>query len=162
MTTSRTVNAVKGRQGFQHVQRQAARPTPLDAQALGPSPEILVQRKAINAFTRMARLRPSLPTSEMEHLGIYSSLPIELKDGTFERTDDTVDLRPDNPVFTRQASVSPKRVLEYVEMMRNDDDIANIQVTDIVTGGGHWHLNGMHRLTASRILGRSVCAEIWR
>jgi hypothetical protein len=162
MTTSKTVNAVKGRQGFQRTQRHPARPTPLDAQALGPSPAVLAQRNAINAFTRLARHRPSLPAGEMEHLGIFSTLPIELKEGEFEKTSDTVDLTTTSPVFTRQASVSPKRVLEYVEMMRNGDTTTDIQVTDIVPGGGHWHLNGLHRLTASRILGRTVRAELWR
>ena len=104
----------------------------------------------------------TVPTDSLETLDIHWTDPILLKDSKFLRTPGNITVMPDMPVFTRQPTLSRARVLKYVEMMRAGDDITPVQVTDIVPGGGLWHLNGLHRLTAARLLGRPVYADVWR
>lgn len=129
---------------------------PLSAEPLDPA-----QQERLDAFLTSSR-NSTVTCDRLDFLNISYSIPERLKSGSFNCAGGSVVLTPQNWVITRQGRIEKTRVLEYVEMIRNGDDMADIQVTDIVPGGGHWHLNGLHRLTASRILGVDVKASIWR
>ena len=160
MTTSR-VNAVKGKQCFQPtVRKPPTSASGLCAQDLGTGLNP-AQQDRVTSFVAKFGDKEFGSTDDLEALGIYHTLPEQLKVGVFALSDNA-DVHPDCPVFVRQAALSKSRVLEYIDMMNSGDSIAAIQVTDLPPGGGNWHLNGLHRLVAARILGRSIRAEIWR
>ena len=161
MTTS-NVNAVKGKQGFQHRTHQEPTTSNLVSQDLGTVALDSRQQERLDLFlSKFPKNQDIGKTDDLEDFAIHYTIPEQIKSGRFFM-DDGGQLHPKSVVFTRQESISKKRVLEYVDMMLDGDDLAEIQVTDIPPGGGHWHLNGLHRLIAARILGRSIEVEIWR
>ena len=116
----------------------------------------------MNWFIAACGKRTTVPIEKLGPLHIEQSIPERLKSGSYEYSNEQTVLTQGDLVVTRQKSMSKARVLAYVKMMRNGDDITAIQVTDIVPGGGVWHLNGLHRLVAARIVGRDMPAGIWR
>ena len=161
MTNKRTINAVKGKQGFQHRTHHEPKTSNLVSQDLETVALDSRQQERLGLFLSKFGDKEFGSTDDLEALGIYHTLPEQLKVGVFALADNA-DVHPDCPVFVRQTALSKSRVLEYIDMMNSGDSIAAIQVTDLPPGGGHWHLNGLHRLAAARILGHSIRAEIWR
>lgn len=159
---TRAVNVVKGRQGFQNRMRHEPIKRTLDTQAFGVADLDISQQERLDVFNSLTKNRATLSCNKLEFLNVHHTTPERLKQGSFNYSGEQTVLTSSDPVFTRQGHIKTARVLEYVEMLINEDDLADIQVTDIPPGGGHWHLNGLHRLVASRILGRSVEVEIWR
>lgn len=109
----------------------------------------------------LAGNRVTIGTDRLEGLDIHYTEPIRLKSGSYAHADGAV-LAAKDPVFTRQERIKAARVAEYIDMFANGDDVDDPQVTDIVPGGGHWHLNGLHRMVAARLLGQDINVQIWR
>lgn len=120
---------------------------------------------AVNMLSRISGRKGTVQTRTLDNfpdLNVHWSTPIELKDDRFTYSGSRVTLNLTDPVFVRQTVFYPKTVEQYLEVLKLGNVMHPIQVTDIVPGGGVWHLNGLHRLIAARLFGDTLEAHIWQ
>ena len=87
---------------------------------------------------------------------------VDLKVGSrYKKTGESVVLSPHTMVMTEQEAIGAARVNYYVREYAKGASTSGVRVTDI-DPSGWWHLDGLHRLLAARILGLSVEAKIYR
>lgn len=103
-----------------------------------------------------------LRVTDLTRWNIHQTEPIEFSSGPVTRFEHEVALYPDVPLFVRQRQLYVGQVERYAAMMTLGDTIAAVQVTDVEPGGGFWHLNGLHRMVAARLLDLPIVAEVWR
>lgn len=103
-----------------------------------------------------------LTKTDLTRWNIHQTDPVAFTNGPVTDFHHEVALYPHDPVFVRQRNLWVSRVEEYAAMMTLGDTIAAVQVTDVEPGGGFWHINGLHRIVAARLLHMPVVAEIWR
>ncbi|MFS0885068.1 hypothetical protein [Aeromicrobium sp. 179-A 4D2 NHS] len=102
-----------------------------------------------------------LRVTDLTRWHIHQCDPYAFTSGPVSEFHGETTLWPETPLFVRQRHLWPSQVERYAAMMSLGDTIAAVQVTD-VEPGGLWHINGLHRMVAARLLGRTLTAEIWR
>lgn len=113
-------------------------------------------------FTRMSGDEKVVNTRRLLWLGVIFSGPLKLKDDRSPKaSDDTVVLRPHTVVMTPQQFVGVAKVNYYLTQLDAGETIKPARVFE-VEDGGWWHLDGLHRLLAARILGLPLEAKIYR
>jgi hypothetical protein len=119
-------------------------------------------QERLDAFTWMAGDRQLVRTRRLVWLAVTAWPKVDLKVGSrFKKTGETVVLSPHTMIMTEQEAIGAARVNHYVGEYASGKPIKPIKVTDI-DPSGWWHLDGLHRLLAARILGMSVEAKVYR
>lgn len=120
-------------------------------------------QERLDAFTYMAGDRKLVRTRRLVWLAVMAWPKVDLKKGPrgFKKTGEMVVLSPHTMVMTEQEAIGAARVNHYVSEYAAGKPVKGIRVTDI-DPSGWWHLDGLHRLLAARILGMSVEAKVYR
>ncbi|NRQ49559.1 hypothetical protein [Aeromicrobium stalagmiti] len=117
----------------------------------------------LDAFIRMSGSEKVINTRRLLWLAVVFSGPLQLKDDSQPKaTQDTVVLRPHTVVMTPQQFVGVAKVNYYLTQLDAGETIKPARVYDVGDGNGWWHLDGLHRLLAARILGHDLEAKVWR
>lgn len=119
-------------------------------------------QERLDSFMFFASHADMVKISKLVWLAVVSSPNVDFSgSGRFKNSGETVTLSPHTVLMTTQTAVGAKKVAYYIEHFRAGGEPGNVRVTD--TGpGGWWHLDGLHRVLAARILGMDITAEIWR
>ncbi len=64
--------------------------------------------------------------------------------------------------MTPQQFVGVAKVNYYLTQLDAGETIKHAKIYEVQDGNGWWHLDGLHRLLAARILGRELDATIYR
>lgn len=110
-------------------------------------------------------LEPALSSVGVEHLsglGLATAPRQRLGEGSFSYTADLPDLDACRTVTVRQARVRKTRVEAYVKIIQAGGKVPAVALTDRPQDGTLWHLDGLHRLVAYRLLGLPCPATLWR
>jgi hypothetical protein len=119
-------------------------------------------QERLDYFLSLAKEGDLIPTRRLIWLAVMAAKQVDLKDhGGFKNTRETIRLRPHTMVLTPQQAIGAPKVNYYLAEMTNGKEPKPIKVTD-VGPQGLWHLDGLHRLLAARILGLTVDAKIYR
>ena len=131
----------------------AAPPTDLDDDS----------QERLDEFVRLTGDATIVATRRLLWLAVVHSGPIQLGDRTaLKSAHETVMLKPHTVVMTPQAAIGARKVHYYVTVLDKGGQIKPARVTDASEDAGWWHLDGLHRLLAARILGLDLEADIWR
>ena len=120
--------------------------------------EHALERLATLAHGRKTLDVPQLPAD----LGIVSAPKQRLGHGSYHPTEHRLVLEPHTPVVVRQTRLTVDQVATYIRQLARGEAPYPITVTDRPGDGQLWHVNGLHRLIAARLLGYNVPAAIWR
>ena len=119
-------------------------------------------QERLDYFLKLAGEGDLIPTRRLVWLAVMAAKRLDLKDqGGFRKTGETITLRPHTMVLTPQEAIGAPKVNYYLSELQEGRDLKPVRVTD-VGPQGLWHLDGLHRLLAARILGLSVEARIYR
>lgn len=119
-------------------------------------------QERLDYFLRLARDGELVPTRRLVWLAVMAGKPLDLKDrGGFKKTGETIRLRPHTMVLTTQVAIGAPKVNHYLSELLAGKEFKPIRLTD-VGPQGLWHLDGLHRLLAARIIGLVVDARIYR
>lgn len=117
----------------------------------------------LNEFIRMTGDKKVVNTRRLLWLAVVFSGPLKLKDDHAPKaTGETILLGPHTVVMTPQELVGVAKVNYYLTQLDAGETIKPARIYDVGDGNGWWHLDGLHRLLAARILGRPLEAKIWR
>ena len=117
----------------------------------------------LHEFLRMTKGEKVVNTRRLLWLAVVFAGPLKLKDEHPPKgTSDTVVLRPHTVVMTPQEFVGVAKVNYYLTQLDAGETIKPAKVYEVQDGHGWWHLDGLHRLLAARILGQSLDAKIYR
>lgn len=131
----------------------APAPTDLDDDAM----------ERLDEFIRMTRGEKTVSTKRLLWLAVVFAGPLKLKDDKSPKsTGESVALRPHTVVMTPQELVGVAKVNYYLTQLDSGESIKPARVYEVGEGEGWWHLDGLHRLLAARILGQSLDAKIYR
>ena len=104
-----------------------------------------------------------VPTRRLIWLAVVHAGKLDIDGRTsLKPARESFTLSPHTVVTTRQEFVGAAKINWYVEQVNGGASIEPVRVTDVAQVGDWWHLDGLHRLLAARILGRSVEASIYR
>ncbi|KAA1374832.1 hypothetical protein [Aeromicrobium fastidiosum] len=133
--------------------RLAAAPTDLDDDSM----------ERLAEFTRMTGDDKVVSTKRLLWLAVVFAGPLKLKDDEAPRpSGDVVVLSPHAVVMTPQQLVGVAKVNYYLTELDAGRTIKPAKVYEVQDGNGWWHLDGLHRLLAARILGQSLEATVYR
>lgn len=119
-------------------------------------------QERLDYFLRLAGEGDLIPTRRLVWLAVMVAKRLELKEqGGFKNSKESLRLRPHTMVLTTQDAIGAPKVNYYLTELQDGNELKPIRVTD-VGPQGLWHLDGLHRLLAARILGMSVDARIYR
>ncbi|MFL6088555.1 MAG: hypothetical protein ACJ71Z_00240 [Aeromicrobium sp.] len=119
-------------------------------------------QERLDYFLRLAGEGDLIPTRRLVWLAVMRAKRLDLKDsGGFKNTHETIRLRPHTMVLTPQDAIGAPKVNYYLGELLEGKEFKPVRVTD-VGPQGYWHLDGLHRLLAARILGLVVDAQIYR
>ena len=119
-------------------------------------------QERLDYFLRLAGEGDLIPTRRLVWLAVMAAKRLDLKDqGGFKKSGETILLRPHTMVLTPQEAIGAPKVNYYLTELQEGKDLKPLKLTD-VGPQGLWHLDGLHRLLAARILGLSVEAQIYR
>lgn len=131
----------------------AAPPTDLDDDSM----------ERLTEFIRMNRGEQYVSTRRLLWLAVVFSGPLKLKDERSPKaTGESISLSPHTVVMTPQQTLGVAKVNYYLTQLSAGESIKPARICDVGEGGGWWHLDGLHRLLAARILGQSLDAKIYR
>lgn len=117
----------------------------------------------LDQFIRMTGDEAVVNTRRLLWLAVVFAGPLKLKDDSRPRsTGEVIELRPHTVVMTPQQLVGVAKVNYYLTRLDAGESIKPARVYDVGQGHGWWHLDGLHRLLAARILGQSLEAKVWR
>lgn len=117
----------------------------------------------LDEFVRMAGDEKLVSTRRLLWLAVVFAGPLRLKEDRSPRsTGDTIVLRPHTVVMTPQERVGVSKVNYYVTRLEAGKSIKPAKIYEVEDGNGWWHLDGLHRLLAARILGQPLEAKIYR
>lgn len=119
-------------------------------------------QERLNSFLFFAGTGAQVRLPKLFWLAVISAPMVNWGEGRFKRTGESVVLSPHTMVMTDQTAVGARKIAFYIERFRAGEAVGTIRVTDQGPDGGWWHLDGLHRLLAARILGMTVEAEVWR
>lgn len=132
---------------------------------LAPAPTDLDDdsMERLNEFIRMTGDEKLVNTRRLLWLAVVFSGPLKLKDEHQPKaTGETMMLSPHTVVMTPQEFVGVAKVNYYLTQLDAGETIKPARIFDVGEGNGWWHLDGLHRLLAARILGQPLEAKIWR
>ncbi len=119
-------------------------------------------QERLDSFTRLTQGR-LVPTRRLLWLAVVHAGKLDIGDRTsLTSAKETITLAPHAVVMTKQVAVGAAKINWYVRELHAGAEIKPVRVTDVVREGDWWHLDGLHRLLAARILGLSVEAHIYR
>lgn len=121
-------------------------------------------QERLEYFLRLSRTGGKLiPAKHLLWLGVIHSRQFDLKEDTvpFRNTKLTINLTPHSIVMTQQDAIGSKKVNYYLEELMAGNKVKKPRVTD-VGPSKWWHLDGLHRILAARILGQDIEAKIYR
>jgi hypothetical protein len=119
-------------------------------------------QERLDYFLSLAKQGDLIPTRRLVWLAVMAAKPLDLKDqGGFKNTGETIRLRPHTMVLTTQEAIGGPKVNYYLTELQDGKELKPLKLTD-VGPQGLWHLDGLHRLLAARILGMTVDAKIYR
>lgn len=119
-------------------------------------------QERLDYFLKLAGEGDLIPTRRLIWLAVMAAKRLDLKDrGGFKKTDEVIKLRPHTMILTPQEAIGAPKVNFYLAEMVGGKEPKPIRVTD-VGPEGLWHLDGLHRLLAARLLGLTVDARIYR
>ena len=117
----------------------------------------------LDELVRMTGDDKVVSTRRLLWLAVVFSGPLHLKDDQAPKASgDTVVLGPHTVVMTPQQFVGVAKVNYYLTQLDAGESIKPAKVYDVGDGHGWWHLDGLHRLLAARILGQELDAKIYR
>ena len=133
--------------------RLAAAPTDLDDDSM----------ERLGEFTRMTGDDKVVSTRRLLWLAVVFAGPLKLKDDEAPKASgDVVVLSPHAVVMTPQQLVGVAKVNYYLTELDAGRTIKPAKVYEVQDGNGWWHLDGLHRLLAARILGQPLEAKVYR
>lgn len=119
-------------------------------------------QERLDSFTRLTDGK-LVPTRQLLWLAVVHAGKLDIGDRTsLTSTKQTIALAPHTVVMTKQLAVGAAKVNWYVQHLHAGEPIKPVRITDVVQEGDWWHLDGLHRLLAARILGLTVPALIYR
>lgn len=119
-------------------------------------------QERLDYFLRLAGEGDLIPTRRLLWLAVMAGKRLDLKDtGAFRNSGEVLRLRPHTMVLTTQDAIGAPKVNYYLSELTKGKEFKPIRVTD-VGPEGLWHLDGLHRLLAARIIGLVVDAQVWR
>ena len=131
----------------------AAPPTDLDDDSM----------ERLGEFTRMTGDDKVVSTRRLLWLAVVFAGPLKLKDDEAPKSSgDLVVLSPHTVVMTPQQLVGVAKVNYYLTELDAGRTIKPAKVYEVQDGNGWWHLDGLHRLLAARILGQPLEAKVYR
>lgn len=131
----------------------AAPPTDLDDSA----------QERLDEFLRMAGDAKVVNTRRLLWLAVVFAGPLKLKDqDNVKRAGEKMVLTPHTVVMTPQEHVGVAKVSYYLEQLDAGEQLKPARITDAGRDAGLWHLDGLHRLLAARIMGESLEADVYR
>jgi hypothetical protein len=96
-------------------------------------------------------------------LAVVFSGPLRLKDERSPRaTGESIMLGPHTVVMTPQEFVGVAKINYYLTRLDAGRSIKPAKIYEVQDGNGWWHLDGLHRLLAARIMGQALEAKIYR
>lgn len=117
----------------------------------------------LNEFIRMTGGEKVVNTRRLLWLAVVYSGNLKLKDDHNPKaTGETITLKPHTVVMTPQQFVGVEKVNYYLTELNAGVSIKPARVVEVGDGDGWWHLDGLHRLLAARIVGQSLEATVWR
>lgn len=127
-----------------------------------PAPLDAGSQARLSRFQAITRQHTTLDTGQLKFLSIDTAPQHYLKSGSYRHTNTTVTLSTDTTVITRQNRINAARVRAYIDALRAGTPIDPMSITDIGPSNTIWHLDGLHRLAAARILGTTLDAYVLR
>lgn len=117
----------------------------------------------LDEFLRMTGGESVVSTRRLLWLAVVFAGPLKLKDERAPKaSDETVTLRPHTVVMTPQQHVGVAKVNYYLTQLDEGRTIKPAKVYEVQDGNGWWHLDGLHRLLAARIMGQPLDATVFR
>ncbi len=117
----------------------------------------------LDHFIRMTGGEKVVNTRRLLWLAVVYSGNLQLKDDQNPKsTGETTMLTPHTVVMTPQQFVGVAKVNYYLTQLNAGESIKPARVAEVGEGDGWWHLDGLHRLLAARIVGQPLEAKIWR
>lgn len=119
-------------------------------------------QERLDHFLWLAGQGDLIATRRLVWLAVMRSDPRELEDGgRFKDAHQRIVLTPHTMVMTKQEAIGAPKVNYYVARYRDGEDVKPLRVAE---SAPHvwWHLDGLHRLLAARILGLDVEARVYR
>ncbi|MET0448816.1 MAG: hypothetical protein ABW004_10430 [Aeromicrobium sp.] len=132
---------------------------------LAPPPTDLDEdsMERLGEFIRMAGSEKVINTRRLLWLAVVFAGPLRLKDEQDPKaTHDSILLSPHTVVMTPQQFVGVAKVSYYLTQLEAGESIKPAKVYEVQEGNGWWHLDGLHRLLAARILGQELEATVYR
>lgn len=133
--------------------RLAAAPTDLDDDSM----------ERLGEFIRMTHGEKVVSTRRLLWLAVVFAGPLKLKEERSPKSaGETILLKPHTVVMTPQRHVGAAKVNYYLTQLDAGESIKPAKVYEVQEGNGWWHLDGLHRLLAARIMGLPLEAKIYR
>lgn len=132
---------------------------------LAPPPTDLADdsMERLDEFLRITRGEKVVDTRRLLWLAVVFAGPLRLKDDRSPRsTGESVVLGPHTVVMTPQQHVGVAKVGYYLTELHEGRPLKPARVADVGDDHGWWHLDGLHRLLAARIVGQGLEAKVWR
>lgn len=131
----------------------AAAPTDLDEDSM----------ERLAEFVRMSGEEKVVNTRRLLWLAVVFSGPLKLKEEQAPKlTGDSIVLGAHTVVMTPQQFVGVAKVNYYLTQLDAGEVIKPAKIYEVQDGNGWWHLDGLHRLLAARIMGQPLEAKIYR
>lgn len=117
----------------------------------------------LGEFIRMTKGEKVVNTRRLLWLAVVFAGPLRLKDEQAPKaSSDLIMLGPHTVVMTPQQFVGVAKVNYYLTQLDAGEVINPAKIYEVQDGNGWWHLDGLHRLLAARIMGQPLEAKIFR
>ncbi|MCW2788976.1 MAG: hypothetical protein JWP56_1279 [Aeromicrobium sp.] len=117
----------------------------------------------LGEFIRMTGDSKLVSTRRLLWLAVVFAGPLRLKDDRAPRpTGESIVLSPHTVVMTPQEHVGVAKVNYYLTQLDAGEPIKPAKIFEVEDGNGWWHLDGLHRLLAARIMGQPLEARVYR
>lgn len=111
----------------------------------------------IDAFNRG---KETVLVSDLAELKLVKMAHQQLGAGhPLTNTGQSITLTPSTPIHVRQNRIRLTGINKYLQSTNDGTEFPKIAV--YYENGLFWHIDGLHRIVTSRILGESVLGEIW-
>jgi hypothetical protein len=115
----------------------------------------------LDHFIRTTEGEKVVNTRRLLWLAVVYAGRLKLKDDHNPKsTGESIMLTPHTVVMTPQEFVGVAKVNYYLTELQAGETIKPARIVEV--GQGWWHLDGLHRLLAARIVGQNLEAKVWR
>ena len=126
-------------------------------------PRAVAVARAECALAELAHGRKTIGSSALAELGIAVGPSGGLGRSSFNATSEPeLTLDPTRTIFVQQGRVRAATVSGYLAQWQSFGELPAMLVTDRPGQGTLWHLDGLHRLIAARLVGQPLTANLWR